>query len=775
MTVGRVNACLGRAADVGAAFDGTAGAKQKRALSNRVASVGDSLVVYLDDRNDLYYVDVGATGSAGRLALSQELSDDVDAIVTSPGQRLLLVYGRESLFVIEVSVSSMRMSHPLTTHRLEEPISPLRPELRVLSAKWNPRVDGHLLVLLSNSTLYMYDVAKSLKEEEQRISLGQLNSKLVDFCFGSASAFGWNPFAVYLVTERGSLYVVCPVAPCGMTVSRKLIQALSREATAALEENNEEDEDMEGIDDTIDIPNESFMTDPSLSTRARKRLEFLRDRNTSAILAAGSVPWAERQCMLQLEWIRECVYIRNDSSERASVLKSRADGLPVPLVQGPIFTSSRDAEERQGKCTQIVLVESYPTVLFRSFTDGTIDVLLALEEVEARWQLARHDPTEEVGDRKDDNTDSELAEDRQAAEDAAPGMLLFERVELPTPSPSLNYMFVPHSSQSKEFLFISSAAGLLCLRMPWLTIFEAGDPSNVSDAPSSVLSALVAAGSSPLLGGTTVFTVPEGVVGIVLTSHGTLVAATTAKSVRDWGMACLPPVIPRPKLKQTEPGQNLSNYERRLASIIQSLHPTPRMSMDSLDKLNSVQIYKFIQQRVFDMHDNQFRAFAQLHELVAERSKQCLEKTVEQHDKVQELREAVEEKLGNFHTAESKFERSMRLQDNLLQRMRVLKQVINDGSTRLSRAERRFTEDCRRRRGELEDIAQKIAELRTASERIIAEAKDKKVAQRRPLLHIRTSDQTKIHEALSEHSKAIAKTNEKNAELWNLLKRQALA
>ncbi|KAJ1811484.1 hypothetical protein LPJ77_000098 [Coemansia sp. RSA 2523] len=95
---------------------------------------------------------------------------------------------------------------------------------RVVDVLWHSlsTTDSHLLVLQANGTVKLYDVSEDADTPEQTVSLfsaasaggaGFAMSQAVSFCMGSSVSAGWSRATLYVLTNTGQLYSLCPVLP----------------------------------------------------------------------------------------------------------------------------------------------------------------------------------------------------------------------------------------------------------------------------------------------------------------------------------------------------------------------------------------------------------------------------------------------------------------------------------------------------------------------------------------------------------------------------------
>ena len=115
------------------------------------------------------------------------------------------------------------------------------PSVRVLRAAWHPSSDGHLVVLLSDGTLRVFDAAAG-PSAEQAFRLDPwgrgpnpgpypLRPEIVDFAF--APPHGWGALSLILLGREGDAYTMCPFTPWGARYPRVTMQSLTPPDAAA--------------------------------------------------------------------------------------------------------------------------------------------------------------------------------------------------------------------------------------------------------------------------------------------------------------------------------------------------------------------------------------------------------------------------------------------------------------------------------------------------------------------------------------------------------------
>ncbi|KAJ2084180.1 hypothetical protein H4R24_000253 [Coemansia sp. RSA 988] len=103
---------------------------------------------------------------------------------------------------------------------------------RVVDVLWHPlsTSDSHLLVLQANGIVKLFDISEDVDTPEQTMSLfgassaggaGFAVSRAVSFCTGSPTSAGWSRVTVYVLTNTGEVYSLCPVLPRRCSVDQE--------------------------------------------------------------------------------------------------------------------------------------------------------------------------------------------------------------------------------------------------------------------------------------------------------------------------------------------------------------------------------------------------------------------------------------------------------------------------------------------------------------------------------------------------------------------------
>ncbi|KAI9503887.1 hypothetical protein BX070DRAFT_223031 [Coemansia spiralis] len=112
---------------------------------------------------------------------------------------------------------------------------------RVVDVLWHPLStnDSHLMVLHATGAIKVFDVSEDLDTPEQIVSLFGTNgtgsaafamSRAVSFCLGSNTSAGWSRATVYVLTNSGELYSLCPLLPRRCSIEREWLECLLESA-----------------------------------------------------------------------------------------------------------------------------------------------------------------------------------------------------------------------------------------------------------------------------------------------------------------------------------------------------------------------------------------------------------------------------------------------------------------------------------------------------------------------------------------------------------------
>ncbi|KAJ2746982.1 hypothetical protein GGI20_000878 [Coemansia sp. BCRC 34301] len=252
---------------------------------------------------------------------------------------------------------------------------------RVVDVAWHPlSTNGsHLLVLYANGTVKMFDVSADADIPEQTVSLfsslsmsaGFAMNQAVSLCIGSPGSVGWSRATVYVLTNTGQLYSLCPVLPRQCRLERDWLTDLLE--TAELDVREWKAEEYE-TGETVNTP-------PELAD------------------ARAAAKWLAQ--MLELDKFKgsgvsgELMYLTLPVSlSQPAVAQGPYLFQPEPVPMCPSGYDSDSSGDLGADCgcdaddaCDLLYLESASGVglVVISFCDGHIEVFADLEPVIARW------------------------------------------------------------------------------------------------------------------------------------------------------------------------------------------------------------------------------------------------------------------------------------------------------------------------------------------------------------------------------------------------------
>ncbi|CAG8482401.1 10862_t:CDS:10 [Funneliformis mosseae] len=219
---------------------------------------------------------------------------------------------------------------------------------------WHPMSESgsHLMVLTEDMRLRMYNVIDDVNEPEHtfictKSETPPKNQRAVSFCFGQSSE-AWGNFVIYILTNLGEIYAMCPIVPSRCVCERSFLEMLSSYIKRKHEYGLEMVERTDG----------------------RDYLDIL------------------EQYRLQFKWIKRLMNLEGHS-KRVVFSPPPFDHLRVE-VQGPfnIHPDPLSISEHTYEASDILMLETEPLiVLVVAFNNGRIDICLEVEKVEAKWQI----------------------------------------------------------------------------------------------------------------------------------------------------------------------------------------------------------------------------------------------------------------------------------------------------------------------------------------------------------------------------------------------------
>lgn len=309
----------------------------------------------------------------------------------------------------------------------------------VAQVAWHPWGDNSssLLVLTVDATLREYSIGYDAEEPAQTVDLRPSESRgrggfssddagegtAVAFCLGEGKG-DWRPLTLYALMRSGDIVAVCPFLPKKASVAL-FTHCRSRVADPTLSRRAVPSSYIHAlsvfVSTKIESPTPSDL-DNSLS------LALSTTSNHSPIVAQSP------NAALQLKYVNSLVHQATlahsnpptdvEDPHLVRIVAPRLVGHPHPTRQGPFLLQPAPAELNNGHeslaCDLAYI--SYPApgtpglgVFAVSYSDGKVDVCLAVNKVEARWGDAPHEREELPALAVYETIDLGLAEEDQEA------------------------------------------------------------------------------------------------------------------------------------------------------------------------------------------------------------------------------------------------------------------------------------------------------------------------------------------------------------------------
>ncbi len=246
----------------------------------RLAAIAPGIIAFLVDDARIFIIN--STASAGPephlLHLDQGLPTGSRELIASPTEHgTFAVIADRGVAVVECSNSNTTAS----VIHVGSSLFLRRPQLKVLHAAWSPHADAFLGLLTTDEKLRLFDVAsrKSAEVERFRLRVVTAGAGPISFAFGRAS--GWDCLSVYVLAEDGAMYAAAPIVPIGTRISIKTWTSLRDTATAAMEREEEEDDETPNgsVGDPFKPPStrdssSERMADRSAESSPQRQLDF---------------------------------------------------------------------------------------------------------------------------------------------------------------------------------------------------------------------------------------------------------------------------------------------------------------------------------------------------------------------------------------------------------------------------------------------------------------------------------------------------------------------
>ena len=226
------------------------------------------------------------------------------------------------------------------------------PDSTLVQARWHPL--GHYVVLLfKRGPIAIIDVNNGHTEEIT------LDSKLAFKSFYFGCNVDWMRFSIFLLTESGDIYVLCPIIPLGSIITQEIVEDLwdwLHELTS---------KESDGLEVELDQYLDSIAT-------------YLLAAFGPSKISTGDTDYATK-----------CIIV-GESAEHAA--KNGSYGLhhtlqQSPALQGPLRRSQQSGNVKNsltGHPSDVIMVshyEDYVPVLAVAYSEGDVLVMLLYGEV----------------------------------------------------------------------------------------------------------------------------------------------------------------------------------------------------------------------------------------------------------------------------------------------------------------------------------------------------------------------------------------------------------
>lgn len=726
---------------------------------NRLASVAPGVFVCLIDDSNIFVFQTSSTGQKSFLLdLDSPLPPGSRELIPSPAEHgVFAVCAERGAAVVEWSSkngSSARVVH------VGAPTFRLRPGLKILHGAWSPHTDAFFALLTSDGNLRMFDVSskQSANVDRFRLRVVTAGAGPISFAFGRAK--GWDSLSLYVLAEDGAMYVASPIALPGSKISTKTWNHLLLAAKTVLGKDKELFSNGTTRPTSTPIANTNdgaVQTDAlesfGFDAMAKRQLEFSPSHQLPPIdeTEDGEVQesWNAKQAKMQIRFLQS-VFAGSRLSPEMVVVKEF--NMAQPLFQGPFYVEQDDSadlldaysnaedDEHIEKFVELVLLQrgvESPPVFLRSTSNGETSVLIQLESVDAQWDLG----SKSAGDGSSAfQSDNDYAE---CARISAPSLLCFEHLSFPGNNPVS--LFPLLGKADFNAMFGVSASMVYSVRLPFTSLLN--DPSALENCPVSSVTPVLdmapcgggggeAHPESCILGIALSFERGTGLVSFVLDSNFRLSVTPPLRWTINTDQTLLVPVTDnRPgaelawgngekfagnrgfacqigrevmgalrEIREIDESQNLGVAEGTLTSISQA--SSVSALLDYMEKRAAICVGSDVQSGVGDVVANAAKLVREWLELLEPLSRANIRRA----NVVEDEFNTVKMKENNLRR---KVERANELNENLRDRIQVLREIIESG-TGLSAAERERKLRLKERKRRIITLRKRLCELSEA-------------------------------------------------------------
>ncbi|KAA8492198.1 Nuclear pore complex protein NUP88 [Porphyridium purpureum] len=800
-----------------------------RMHQQRVELVGDRVLLALDARGKLVAVDLKDPSIVRECSLAQPLDFQPDALCVSPGGGLLLLYNRLRIALVQWDTTrflgasfahSQKRSNNRTAHVQQPPTIVLKSctlaetilgkqdvQIReITQVSWHPMSDGHVMLLTADARFWIIDVSKSTIHEEQsfRVGLGEGSACPTGFVTG-AYGRGWDTFSVYFTDHARNLYVLCPVAPYGMTVPKHLVVSLVLDAK-------------EHMQDAAPEHHARVLEKPPHPEPHVRRLSFegagaaasssFRPAAVSDTSRPADASSRSQQEHLQWQWLSETFgqevvdFAEHLVDDASHIVVCRAFGLNQcrPCPQGPCRIVSNHNEatvprEEQSQITSqqaqatarsscgprsLTLLEypPGPPVLFESHQTSTqVRLLVCPETPRPHWH-ADFDDEIHVG----------------IETDYAPELILFETIAAPAQGAQIE---CPSSLvKALGVAFLRSNAGVCVLNMDWLAPLARDDASQLLQSPPSQIHPLLLADPTNPIRGVTFGCLQNEFFALYLSQDWRVGVESLRGAFLSSQVGIIDKANPAISTAQSRDMEgtmqssdtragSASAFEARVRQHFAEIEAIPRLlfgrgsGTHALSKKQTVSaVFGYVQLLLEQVQNAHAKPFWEMHTMLEERSAYLVDVEKRQLEAIAQVRAHVED-------VEIGLERSSMAIERLQIKRRALDVRLVQVAERVRRlrgspetADADFAATIRDKKGSVDALRQRIEQVSMAVKSQASEQKRRAdlTPQRseRRTLEMRWDDQRRLHKAMVEHSETLAALHEQSTSLAARLDRVSL-
>jgi hypothetical protein len=335
---------------------------------------------------NLKNIKLGKNFNYQTLKCSPSLPHDVSYFEFNKSGKYLLAVSPRKCAVIEISQRARleiarSESEELITQTLwlGERLLAQQPSCQIVKASWHPLSDSHVVVLTSDNTLRIFNVTVNLNEHEQVYRLNESGAdKIITFTFGGSKQPSWQHFTIYLMTDAGDIYSLCPVIPYYCIIPSALLTELQDHLQAELDnfDNNFDADELKQKEASLEWLTHVKGAVVASEVTRKSTNKFAFDDDSDEELNSMGGDDEDGASLGENKWTRSG-WVRTRPPERTA-------GLVRPGLVGPL-TIVNSTSSLANTAIDLLCLPSTPTTLLRAHSTGMVDTLLNFEENQPYW------------------------------------------------------------------------------------------------------------------------------------------------------------------------------------------------------------------------------------------------------------------------------------------------------------------------------------------------------------------------------------------------------